>query len=93
MTMSDTQQTAFAEKPSRAMVKAWLEAIKKPPKRRRGPNKPKLADAVKHATKHGAELTVSPDGTMKFRPVSKANDNSKDDPTANPWDRVLHVKD
>jgi hypothetical protein len=62
-------------------------------RRGRGPNKLTIAAALKEAAKHSLEVTANPDGTMKFRPVTKANDNSKGDPTVNPWDRVLHVKD
>jgi hypothetical protein len=72
-----------------AAARAGVKVAVPPPKRERGPNKPNLATALRHAAKNSLEMTRTPDGTMKFRPVTA----NKNDPAVNPWDTVLHVKD
>jgi hypothetical protein len=73
-----------------AAARAGVKVAVSPPKQKLGPKKSRLDSAVKHATKHGAELTVSPDGTMKFRPVSPANDVPSEPSDA--WDQALGLK-
>jgi hypothetical protein len=68
--MSDAQQAAFAKQPSPALVRAVMEAIKKPPKRGRGPNKLTLAAALKQATSAGLKpsaATIGQDGKIELR--------------------------
>ena len=66
--MSDTQMAAFAAiADPRAKVQAWLEAIKKPPRRRRGLT---LAKALKDAAKAGLKpsaATIGQDGKIELR--------------------------
>ena len=52
--------------------------------------KSQLATALKHAAKNNMEMTRTPDGTMKFRPVSTANDVPSEPSDA--WDEALGLK-
>jgi hypothetical protein len=103
MAMSDPEyarlnaQAAFlAFKPSPEVIRAVMAAIKTAkvaaaePARKRGPNKLTLAAALKQAKKIGAELTIAADGTMKFRPVSTANNDPSEPSDA--WDQALGIK-